>query len=61
MHMHAAPRTRPKGRGGLENTSRGVTYTVKGGEMSGLGGGKLEQPRQWPGAQWTGRPLAWER
>ena len=27
---------------------------VKGGEMGGFGGGWLEHPRQWPGAQWVG-------
>ena len=26
---------------------------VKGGEMGGFGGGGLEWPGQWPGAQWA--------
>ena len=27
---------------------------VKGGEIGGFGGGSLEHPRQWLGAQWSG-------
>ena len=27
---------------------------VKGGDMDGFGGGWLEHPRQWLGAQWVG-------
>ena len=27
---------------------------VKGEEMSGIGAGSLEHPRQWLGAQWAG-------
>ena len=27
---------------------------VKGGDIGNLGGGSLEHPRQWLGAQWAG-------
>ena len=40
--------------------SRLVRVLGLGSEVA-FGGGKLEHPRQWPGARWTGRPLAWER
>ena len=29
-------------------------WMVKRGELSGFGGGLLEHPRQWLGAQWAG-------
>eukprot|EP00964_Phaeocystis_antarctica_P143146 scaffold108637_cov60-Phaeocystis_antarctica.AAC.3 len=43
--------------GGEERRERGPVlgegaYTVKGGEIGGFGGGWLEHPRQWLGAQW---------
>ena len=31
-----------------------VSCVVKGGEIGGFGGGSLEHPRQWLGAQWDG-------
>ena len=34
--------------------SMGCTWRLKGGGMGGFGGGWLEQPRQWRGAQWAG-------
>eukprot|EP00964_Phaeocystis_antarctica_P105753 scaffold70743_cov60-Phaeocystis_antarctica.AAC.2 len=36
---------------------RAHTCMVKGGAIGALGGGWLEQPRQWRGAQWAGLSL----
>ena len=35
----------------------GSSWMVNGGAIGGFGGGWLEQPRHWLGAQWAGRPL----
>ena len=32
-------------------------WMVKGGGIGGIGGGKLEHPRQRPGSEWPGLPL----
>ena len=36
------------------SSQKTLAYMVKGGEMGGLGGGELEHPRQWLGAQRPG-------
>ena len=36
-----------------------TAWMVKGGEIGGFGGGLLEHPRQWLGAQWRGL-FPWE-
>ena len=38
----------------LKSPHRCCAWMVKGSEISGFGGGWLEQPRQWLGAQWAG-------
>ena len=36
-----------------------ASWRVEGGGIGGFGGGWLEQPRQWRGAQWPA-PSPWE-
>ena len=38
-------------------TASMTAWMVKGGEIGGFGGGLLEHPRQWLGAQWAGLAL----